>query len=304
MQLFIEITAQSIMNYAKAFIKAFRPLSLVIAFMSCGLGVVLAWKEGYTNFIDMAVVMIAGLSIQSGANLVNDFFEFKQKKIDDKIPHLKIFGPQREFIEWFIFLTGLAFFGFAALLGLYLVWKTGLPLLAFGIVGMIGGYFYTGEPFNYKRRGLGVAFVFFLMGVLMAAGSYFAVTGKLSMRSIICSLPLSAIVSNILLANELRDYNADTRHGLNTMTVRLGYYFSFDIFCILFAAAYAGSFVLYEEGFLPKIGYIMPAILFTVPPVITAVRGLKKKEAGSAIIPFMMLHHFAFGSLFILSYLF
>jgi 1,4-dihydroxy-2-naphthoate polyprenyltransferase len=304
MQLVIEITPGSILNYIRAFIKAFRPLSVVIAFMSCGLGVALAWKDGSTNYIDMAVVMAAGLSIQCGANLVNDFFEFKQKKIDDKIPELKIFGPQREFIEWFIFLSGIAFFGLSILLGLYLVWKTGFPLMALGIAGLIGGYFYTGEPFNYKRRGLGVVLVFLLMGTMMVAGSYYAVAGKFSLNSIILSLPLSAMVSNILLANELRDYNADTRHGLKTMTVRRGYNFSLVLFCILFLAAYAGCFALYLTGFLPRIVYLLPCILFIIPPVTIAFKGIGEREAGPAIIPFMMLHHLAFGALLIISFLF
>ena len=183
----------------RAWMKALRPASLVIAAFSCFLGVALAWREGSRDITLSILVLAAGILLQAGVNLVNDFFEFKQRKLDDKIAHLAVFGQERDLLEWFIFLTGLACFAAVVPAGLYLAWRSGWPLLVLGAVGFAGGYFYTGEPFNYKRRGLGVVFVFFLMGVFMVAGSWYALTARLSALPVLASLPVSLLVSLILL---------------------------------------------------------------------------------------------------------
>ena len=168
---------------------ALRPASLVIALVSCGLGAALAWRDGRGDGVATVLVLAAGMVLQAGVNLVNDFFEFKQRRVDDKIAHLGMFGPERQLVEWFIFLTGLACFAAVVPAGLYLAWRSGWPFAALGAAGLVGGYAYTGEPLNYKRRGLGVPLVFFLMGVLLVAGSYYAVARTLTVRVVVASLP-------------------------------------------------------------------------------------------------------------------
>lgn len=116
------------------------------------------------------------------------------------------------------------------------------------MVGWIGGFFYTGEPLNYKRRGLAVTLVFFLMGVIMIPGAYFAIAGTLSWTSVLAWVPLSFLISLILLANELRDFKADTRFGIRTLAVRIGYRRAVVVYCALLACAYASPAVLFFLG--------------------------------------------------------
>lgn len=289
-----------IIKFIKAWWKAFRPFSLVIAGVSCLLGITLAFKDGHLNYLNAVLTMAGGLLIHSGVNLINDFFEFKQRIIDDKIPKLKIFGQKRELIEWIIFVSGLGCFGLVVPIGLYLVYLTGWPLLVLGIVGFIGGYFYTGEPFNYKRRGLGVPFVFFLMGVFMIAGSYYAVSAAFNWSILWVSIPVSLLVSNILLANELRDHEADTRHGIPTLTVRIGYQKSYALLIILFGLAYLTTVLLAFLGLFTRWYLILLALpLAMIPIMILRPEGLKKRT----IIPWMMLHHLIFGIIFVGNYI-
>jgi 1,4-dihydroxy-2-naphthoate polyprenyltransferase len=275
--------------------KALRMPSLVIAAFSCSLGVVMAWKDGRGDLLSSFAVIIAGLALQAGVNLVNDFFEFRQGKVDDKVANLGFSHADRDLLEALIFLVGLAFFGVTGLIGLFLVWRTGWPLLVLGVVGFFGGFFYTGEPLNYKRRGLAVPLVFFLMGVFMVAGSYYAVTGIHSWTVVAASVPVSILVSLILLANELRDFEADTRHGIRTLSVRMGYRNATVLYCCLLAAAYCGPLVLWAAGILPHTWLVYFALPFVVPPFIF-IR--KPAEKRFPLIPFVMLHHLAFGVLF------
>ena len=284
----------------KAWWKALRPASLVIALVSCGLGAALAWRDSRGDAVATILVLAAGMILQAGVNLVNDFFEFKQRRVDDKIAHLGMFGPERQLVEWFIFLTGLACFAAVVPAGLYLAWRSGWPFAALGGAGLVGGYAYTGEPLNYKRRGLGVPIVFFLMGVMLVAGSYYAVARTLTARIALLSLPVSTLVSLILLANELRDHEPDTRHGIRTLAVRVGYRASSVIYLVLLASAYLGTGALALSVHDPRLLITTVALPFAVPPTVMVFQSHERRQG---IIPRVMLHHLVFGGLYTAAFL-
>ena len=279
--------------------KALRAPSLVIAAVSCALGIALAFRDGRGDWINAAAVMVAGLALQAGVNLVNDFFEFQQKRVDDKVENLRFSPEERETLEWLIFLVGLALFGLAGLVGLFIAWRTGWPVIVLGVVGFFGGFFYTGEPLNYKRRGLAVPVVFFLMGVIMIAGSYYAVARGFSWDIAARAVPVSFLVSLILLTNEMRDFEADTRHGIRTLTVRIGYARAVLTYCALLFLAYATPALLAELGMFPHLRLIYLALPFTILPFLLMGRPAHRRVM---IVPAVMLHHLAFGTLFCLTY--
>lgn len=274
---------------------ALRIPSLVIAAFSCALGVLLAYRDGRGDLLNAIGVMIDGLALQAGVNLVNDFFEFRQNRVGDKVAHLGFTKTERELLEWLIFLVGLAFFGFAGLVGLFLAWRSGWALIILGLVGFAGGFFYTGEPLNYKRRGLAVVIVFFLMGVFMVAGAYSAVGGAFSWKVVLVSVPVSLLVSLILLANELRDFESDSRYGLRTLAVRIGYPRAVCVYCALLGCAYGSPALLLLVGLYPPPWLIYLALPFTLPPFLFMPRAPEKRKP---IIPLVMLHHLVFGVLF------
>ncbi|HUI72812.1 MAG TPA: prenyltransferase [Spirochaetia bacterium] len=280
--------------------KALRAPSLVIAAASCALGIALAFQRGRGDWINAVAVMVCGLALQAGVNLVNDFFEFMQKKVDDKVENLRFSREDRITLEWLIFLVGVALFGFAGLVGLFIAWRTGWPVLILGVVGFLGGFFYTGEPLNYKRRGLAVPIVFFLMGVIMISGSYYAVSRVFSWDIVAISVPVSFLVSLILLTNELRDFEADTRFGIRTLTVRVGYRRAVGVYCILLLLAYGGPALLAIVGLFPRVLYLCFAVPFVIPPFLFMGRPARQR---TMIVPAVMLHHLAYGTFFCLSYL-
>jgi 1,4-dihydroxy-2-naphthoate octaprenyltransferase len=284
----------------RAGFKALRMPSLVIAGFSCALGIVMAYRDGRGDLLNAIAVMAAGLALQAGVNLVNDFFEFRQKKVGDKISTYGFSVEDRQFLEVLIFLVGLAFFGVTGLLGLFLAWRSGWPVLLFGLFGWLGGFFYTGEPLNYKRRGLAVTLVFFIMGVVMIAGAYYAVAGSFSWLTVAASVPVSFLISLILLANELRDFESDRRFGIQTLSVRIGYDSAVTLYCVLLGLAYAGPVVLHFLGVFAHPWLIFLAVPSAVPPLLFIRRPPEKR---SPIIPLVMLHHLVYGFLYCFMYL-
>jgi 1,4-dihydroxy-2-naphthoate octaprenyltransferase len=140
-----------------------------------------------------------------------------------------------------------------------------------------------------------VVIVFFLMGVLMVAGSYSGVAGVFSWRILPTSIPVSLLVSLILLANELRDFESDSRYGVRTLAVRIGYSRAIRAYCVLLACAYASPVLLFLSGFFPSPWLVYLALPFTVPPFLFMQRAPEQRKA---MIPFVMLHHLVFGILF------
>jgi 1,4-dihydroxy-2-naphthoate octaprenyltransferase len=283
----------------RAGFKALRLPSLVIAGFSCALGIVLAYHDGLGDLVNSLAVIVAGLALQAGVNLVNDFFEFRQKKINDKISSYGFSGEDRQFLEVLIFLVGLALFGLTGLLGLFLAWRSGWPILLFGLVGWIGGFFYTGEPLNYKRRGLAVTLVFFLMGVIMIAGAYYAVAGRFSWLPVAAAVPVSFLISLILLANELRDFESDSRFGIRTLSVRIGYRRAVVVYCVLLGCAYASPAILHFAGYFPHLRLIYLAAPVAGLPFLFIWR---PSEHRAGIIPVVMFHHLVYGFLYCLTY--
>jgi len=227
------------------FFRALRPFSLVVAVATCGLGVMLALRDGAGNPGLALLVIAAGVLLQAGVNLVNDHAD-RHSPLFDSEQRVAIHRNAR---------LGVLAFMLTGVFGVYLVWLRGWPMLVLEFVGMVGALGYTGHPVNYKERGLGVPLVFLFMGVLLVGGAYYAVSGSYHAGVFWLSLPFSLFASLLLLSNELRDYEADFEQGLRTLTVRLGYARARRLFQGLIALL-----VLVTLG-LGAIGLLVPAVI-------------------------------------------
>jgi 1,4-dihydroxy-2-naphthoate octaprenyltransferase len=107
------------------------------------------------------------------------------------------------------------------LLGLPIIFARGEVILVLGIVGILGGFFYTGWPIGYKYVALGNFFVFLLMGPLMVIGTFYALTGQYSADVLYISLPIGFLVANPS-ANNLRDIIHDQKASIKTLAAVAG----------------------------------------------------------------------------------
>lgn len=236
-----------------AFMAALRPFSLVVAFVSCGLGIVLALPGNTVEAMLASAVMLGGLLLQCGVNLIND-------REDLDFLRGNGFEAIRRQIER-NFRLGLLSFAVAGAIGVGIASYSGYAVLVIGLVGVLGAFAYTQEPFNYKRRGLGVLCVFVLMGVLMVQGAYIAIAGEFSLSVLLHSLPVSALVSLLLLGNELRDLEKDAARGVKTLSVALGYERAVRLYWLLITAAYLVTAILVVAGEL----VLSPWLLLSLP---------------------------------------
>jgi 1,4-dihydroxy-2-naphthoate octaprenyltransferase len=216
------------------FLAALRPFSLVVALATCALGVSLALQDGAASPAQALLVILAGLLLQAGVNLINDHADLAHLPHDD---------AQRATILW-NYRLGWVAIAVGCAIGFWFVWLRGWPMLLLGVLGVIGAWSYADGPVNFKARGLGVVAVFFLTGVLMVEGAYYALLGDVSLQVAWLSLPFSLYASLLLLANELRDYERDVRDGHRTFSVRYGYEAGAGLYRLLVFALFASTLVL------------------------------------------------------------
>jgi 1,4-dihydroxy-2-naphthoate octaprenyltransferase len=204
-------------------LQAVRAFSFTASSIPVLLGAALALNyPGKVMWILLPVVYIAGLLIHAATNLISDYYDYK-KDVDKDYT----FGGSGVLVQGLlpaksILTGGLVLFAITAALGIILIAVRGVPILVLGLIGIVGGYFYTGRPFGYKYFGLGDFLVFILMGPLMVIGSYYCLTGSYHHAVLLASLPVGFLVSAILQANNTRDIKHDTEAGIRTLENTLG----------------------------------------------------------------------------------
>ncbi|MEH6470246.1 MAG: prenyltransferase [Halopseudomonas sp.] len=246
-----------------SFVKALRPFSLVVALVSCGLGVALALLAQQGGSVRAVVIVLAGLLLQGGVNLINDQSDLPLLQGDQ---YQRLRTVIRRHTRWGYWCIGLS-----ALVGGLFIVDVGWTLLLLVALGLIGAVGYTTEPIHYKRRGLGVPLVFWLMGVLMIVGAYHAMGAPLSTSIFWLSLPVSMLVALLLLSNELRDWEDDCRDGVQTLTVRLGYQRAARLYLIMLLATYLIALGLWQQGLLLRLWPLLPSLLL-LPELLRLLR--------------------------------
>jgi 1,4-dihydroxy-2-naphthoate octaprenyltransferase len=234
-----------------AWLEIGRPFSWTASVVPVLVGSALAWHDGAFSFPLFLLVLLASVALQAGTNVINELYDVK-----NHVDTLESPRASRALVEGRLTARearwgGLALFGFVGVVGLGLVALRGLPMLALGIAGMLGGYFYTAPPFQYKYRALGVPLVFLLMGPLMVVGAYYALTGHYSDQALLASLPVGFLVAAILHANDVRDVDDDARTGFRTLSTLVGQVTAAHLYVAMLGLAYVLVVALVAARVLP-----------------------------------------------------
>ncbi len=201
---------------------ASRPFSLTASATPVLVGSALALRAGTFDGVRFALVLVGAVLVQVGTNLVDEYAD-----------HLRPAGRHKLAAPYKVIARGLlspaqvragalATFGLATLIGLYLVWTTGWPLLALCLASLAAAYLYAGGPRPLGDIGLGWPMVFTFMGPVMVAGAYYAQAATFSAEAWLFGVPVGCLVTAILVANDLRDLEEDLAAGRATPVVRFG----------------------------------------------------------------------------------
>lgn len=228
-----------------SWILASRPKTLPAAFVPVIVGSALAVYSNQFFFPYSIVALLCAILIQIGTNFTNDLYDFLKGADNEKRK-----GPLRVLSSGMISIKEIRLgiiivFGFAFLLGLYLVYSTNLIVLWIGIISIIAGLAYTAGPFPLAYNGLGDLFVFIFFGIVGTMGTYYLHTHEFNLLSFLISLPVGALTTNILIVNNYRDIDEDKSADKNTLAVILGRTFTRTEFMILMLISFIVPFFLF-----------------------------------------------------------
>ena len=201
---------------------AIRPRTLPAAAAGVVMGSALAWADGWFRFDGFLACLGAALLLQIGSNLANDVFDFErgtdtpERLGPTRVTQAGLLTPNQVKLGMGVV------FGLAAVLGLYLAWLGGWPIIAIGLAAILAAIAYTGGPFPLGYHGLGDIFVFIFFGLASVAGTYYVQAGSVSASAWWMTLPPGLIITAILVVNNLRDIDNDRKGGKHTLAVRIG----------------------------------------------------------------------------------
>jgi len=233
------------MNNLNVWILAARPKTLLAAFVPVIVGTSLAVAENKFDLFAAVVALICSILIQIATNFTNDLYDHL-KGADTK----ERVGPQRALNEGWVSVSQMKLaiyftFGLAFLLGLYLVYIGGPLILAIGILSIVAGFMYTGGPYPFAYNGLGDLFVFLFYGFVGTVGTYFINTHTITSQALISSIPVGALVTNILVVNNYRDVDQDKKAGKKTLAVILGKNFALAEYFVLLISSFSVPLIMY-----------------------------------------------------------
>jgi len=276
-----------------------RPFSFTASVLPVSVGGAIALSQGRMHWLLFIAALLGALGLHIGTNVINEIYDVRHGIDSITSPRMSMAILKGRISERDAFVVAWSGFILALLMGIFLLLQRGWPIVLLGLIGFIGGYFYTAPPFQYKYRALGLPLVFLLMGPLMVAGSYFAVTGTFDPNVLIVSLPVGLLVTAILHGNEWRDVAEDTRHGFTTFSAQVGRETAHWVYVMLILGAYVAVGLAVMVGALPTLALLT---LFSLPLVAWILRDAERGAEGHlraiAMIDLMTARlHGAFGAL-------
>ncbi|GAC1336407.1 MAG: hypothetical protein NVSMB17_19990 [Candidatus Dormibacteria bacterium] len=236
-----------------AAVEVTRPFSFSASLLPITIAGAVAWAQGRVQLIPWLVALVAGLAVHAATNVVNEVYDVRHGIDSITSPRASHAIVKGGISERGALRLAYGLFGLTIALGLYLTAVRGPLMLGLGLLGVLGGYFYTAPPFQYKYRAMGIPLVFLLMGVLMTVGGYFAATGTFDWRVVVFSVPAGLLVTAILHGNEWRDIAEDTRLGFSTYSGRAGRTAAYRAYTGLVIGAYLTLAVGVMSGVLPTL---------------------------------------------------
>jgi 1,4-dihydroxy-2-naphthoate octaprenyltransferase len=105
---------------------------------------------------------------------------------------------------------------------LWLGYGTGPWTMVLGVVGILGGFFYSTRPVRWVSTGVGELWIAFCYGWLPVASGYYLQVGRIVPVVHWLAVPVGLTIFNVILLNEFPDYAADVAAGKGNLAARLG----------------------------------------------------------------------------------
>lgn len=225
-------------------ILAARPKTLWASVAPVIVGTSVAFRDGLVHWPSAIAALIGAILIQIGTNLANDLFDHQRgTDTPDRLGPLRVtqagLATPGQVRSAMIFVFALAF-----LIGTYLVYRGGWPIVWVGVFSIAAAILYTGGQYPFGYYGWGDFFVFIFFGPVAVVGTYYVQALSTTTSAWLSSIPMGTLATAILIINNLRDIDTDRRARKRTMAVRLGRFGSIGEYALMLFVAILVPFVM------------------------------------------------------------
>ena len=227
------------------------------------------------------LALLAIMAIHSSANMANDYFDHLSGN-DWANKNPTPFSGGSRFIQKGILspktmlLAALVALAVGSALGVVIILLTeSLFILILGLLGMLGGFFYTAPPVKLGYRYIGEIIIALLFGLLPVYGSYYLQTKMIDTIPLLPSFIVGILIFLVILINEFPDLKADAAVNKRTLVVRLGVPASIWIYRTALVASFliAAAMMIYRSMFFAGLFY-----LITLPIAVFAIKSANKDD--------------------------
>lgn len=235
---------------------ATRPRVFTATYVPMALAGVIALHDGVFRVIPFVLALLGALLLQTGANFINEYFDYIRGVDDQKEAGQSLtlkqqaLNPQEILIGAVVAIVG------GSLIGLYLLSQSGSLLWLIGIGGVLVAITYTAGPFPLAYNGLGEIAVAIFMGPAMVVGAYYVMDTRVDWHLVWASLPIAFMVAAILHANNIRDLKSDAQVNKRTLAVIFGREIANHEYAFLTLGAYAVLVALVIARVVPPFALI------------------------------------------------
>lgn len=284
--------------------KASRPEFFTGAIVPVAVGGAVAYHEsGHLLWGYLLLTLLALVLLQAAANLANDYYDHLSGNDEINVEYVRPFTGGSRAIQQgvvaakHVLAASLICLLAGALLGLYLTWMRGWPILVIGVIGGLSGFFYTARPLQLGYRGIGELFIGLDFGVLPVLGTYYVQVRDFSGQALVASLPVAFLIMAVLWINQFQDYVADKAVNKLHWVVRLGRRRASYVYAGLVAATYLALLLGLVTGLLPPLAAValltIPLGIFAAKTALLHYNDLSRlTPANAATIPLHLLTGF------------
>lgn len=179
------------------------------------------------NWLLALAFATVAFALQMGVNVWNNLQDFKHAQSDDWKNGVNNIIGSAGITEGQAYLVLSILVFFAGSVGLWLVSQTGWPLLIMGVIGFVVAYWYAGTPWPLSRTpfgelasGLTMGYLIFLAGVYVNVAPSFSLS--MALKAMLASAVAWFAIADIMLANNIGDYEEDLAEGRHTLPSYLG----------------------------------------------------------------------------------
>ena len=226
------------------------------------------------NWVNGILAVVGAVVFHAAGNIMGDYYDYV-----NGVDGQEKTGPIRLLVTGYFKPKTILFYGLTVLtvgilLGIYLMFQTGLSLLFIGVLGILCAVFY----YKLKYIALGELVIFISFSQLIGLGVVYAMTSQLLWSSLLVVAPSGLLVVSILHANNTRDLVLDKKAGIKTQAIILGIDGSKIFYQTLMLAPYILIAIIVNLQLLHPYSF---AVLLSFPLALKSIKKMKQVRLDS-----------------------